>query len=119
MPGAAHQPGRRLAHRGAPPPRDAPARPPLAEAELRRAVRFGEELAADGGPLVVAGDLNLTAASPAVGADAGGFLAGRPGIDHVLVRGAPSTPLVVWPEERRTVNGRVLSDHPPVELEVG
>ena len=91
-----------------------------AEAELRRAVRFGEELAADREPLVVAGDFNLTAASPAVSElTEAGFSPAAPGIDHVLVRGAPSTPPVVWPEERRRVNGRILSDHPPVELSVG
>jgi endonuclease/exonuclease/phosphatase family metal-dependent hydrolase len=90
-----------------------------AEAELRRAVRFGEELAAVGEPLVVAGDFNLTAASPAVSElTEAGFSPAAPGIDHILVRGAPSTPPVVWPEERRRVNGRILSDHPPVELEL-
>jgi len=90
-----------------------------AEAELRRAVRFGEELAAEGEPLVVAGDLNLTSASPALSElTERGFSPAGPGIDHVLVRGAPSTPLSVWPVERRTVAGRVLSDHPPVQLEV-
>jgi endonuclease/exonuclease/phosphatase family metal-dependent hydrolase len=92
----------------------------LAEAELRRAVRFVEEPAAEGDPLVVAGDLNLTDASPAiVELTHAGFSAAGPGIDHVLVRGAPATPLSVWPVERRTVEGRVLSDHPPVELTVG
>jgi endonuclease/exonuclease/phosphatase family metal-dependent hydrolase len=91
----------------------------LAESELRRAVNFGEGLA-DGEPLVVAGDLNLTAASPAVTElIAAGFSPPGPEIDHVIVRGAPSTPLAVWPVERRTVDGRVLSDHPPVELSVG
>ncbi|MGH3018061.1 MAG: endonuclease/exonuclease/phosphatase family protein [Gaiellaceae bacterium] len=91
-----------------------------AEAELRRAVRLGEEFAADGEPLVVAGDLNLTAESSAVRelVDAG-FSAADPGIDHVLVRGAVATPLSAWPVERRTVDGRVLSDHAPVELAVG
>jgi endonuclease/exonuclease/phosphatase family metal-dependent hydrolase len=91
-----------------------------AEAELRRAVRFGEELAAEGEPLVVAGDFNLTASSPAVAAlAAAGFSLAGPGIDHVLVKGAPATPLSVWPVERRTLDGRILSDHPPVELSVG
>ena len=51
--------------------------------------------------------------------DLHGFSAPGPGIDHVLVRGARSTPLVVWPEERRVQNGIVLSDHPPVELRLG
>jgi endonuclease/exonuclease/phosphatase family metal-dependent hydrolase len=92
----------------------------LAETELRRAVRFGEELAAEGEPLVVAGDLNLTEASPAMAElTEAGFSAAGPGIDHVLVRGAPATALSVLPVERRTVVGRVLSDHPPVELFVG
>ena len=49
---------------------------------------------------------------------AAGFSPAGPLIDHVLVRGAPSTELSVWPVERRTVDGRVLSDHPPVELEL-
>jgi endonuclease/exonuclease/phosphatase family metal-dependent hydrolase len=92
----------------------------FAESELRRAVSFGAELAADGEPLVVAGDLNLTAASSAMAKLAeGGFSPAGPLIDHVLVRGAPATALSVWPVERRTVDGRVLSDHPPVELSVG
>jgi endonuclease/exonuclease/phosphatase family metal-dependent hydrolase len=90
-----------------------------AEAELRRAVRFGEELAAADEPLAVAGDLNLAAASPALTElTENDFSQPGPGIDHVLVRGAPSTPLSVWPVERRTVDGRVLSDHAPVEIEV-
>jgi endonuclease/exonuclease/phosphatase family metal-dependent hydrolase len=91
-----------------------------AEAELRRAVRFGEELAAAGEPLVVAGDFNLTAASPAMAElTAAGFSPAGPLIDHIVVRGATATPLAVWPVERRTLDGRVLSDHPPVELSVG
>ena len=91
----------------------------LAETELRRAVRFAEVLAADGESLVVAGDLNLTEASPAMTElTAAGFSPAGPLIDHVLVRGVP-TALSVWPVERRTVDGRLLSDHPPVELSVG
>ena len=64
---------------------------------------------------IVAGDANLV--SPV----ADGFsqpLAGS--IDQILVRGlelrdGPSA----WPVERRTVDGRVLSDHAPVEAVVG
>ena len=63
---------------------------------------------------IVAGDANLV--SPA----ADGFsppLAGS--IDQILVRGlelrdGPSA----WPLERRVVDGRVLSDHAPVEAVV-
>jgi endonuclease/exonuclease/phosphatase family metal-dependent hydrolase len=64
--------------------------------------------------VVVAGDANIRAAgipgfSPAL-ADS---------IDQVLVRGLPSTPPVRWPDERRRLDGRLLSDHAPVELTVG
>jgi endonuclease/exonuclease/phosphatase family metal-dependent hydrolase len=63
---------------------------------------------------IVAGDANLVAPS------AEGFstpLAGS--IDQILVRGltlldGPSA----WPPERRTVDGRLLSDHAPVEAVV-
>jgi hypothetical protein len=68
-------------------------------------------LALAGERCIVAGDANLV--SPA----AEGFSAALSGsIDQVFVRGltlvdGPSA----WPVERRTVDGRVLSDHPPVE----
>lgn len=88
-----------------------------ADAELRRAVGFGDAVATAGDPLVVAGDFNLTAGSPAVRElTEQGFTAAGPAIDHIVVRGAPATALVVWQEERRRVDGRLLSDHPPVEL---
>jgi endonuclease/exonuclease/phosphatase family metal-dependent hydrolase len=91
-----------------------------AEAELRRTAAFANELAAPREPVVLAGDLNLSAESVAVRELVeAGFSAPGPGIDHVLVRGAPVSPLVVWPLEKRTFDGRLLSDHPPVELEVG
>jgi len=70
-------------------------------------------VAAPGAPVVLAGDFNVVAPELA------GYSSPGPGIDHVLVRGAPSTPLTVWSTERRMQNGRVLSDHPPVELSVG
>ena len=64
--------------------------------------------------VVAAGDANLP------GAAIPGFspaLAGS--IDQILVRGAPSTSPVRWPDERRRLDGRLLSDHAPVELTVG
>jgi endonuclease/exonuclease/phosphatase family metal-dependent hydrolase len=91
-----------------------------AEAELRGTVALAEELAGDDEPVVLAGDFNLTSASEGMRQlVAAGYSPPGPGIDHVLVRGAPSTPIATWPVERRTVEGRVLSDHPPVELTVG
>jgi hypothetical protein len=35
------------------------------------------------------------------------------------VRGLSSSSPVAWPEDRRRVDGRLLSDHAPVELRVG
>jgi endonuclease/exonuclease/phosphatase family metal-dependent hydrolase len=40
-------------------------------------------------------------------------------IDQIVVRGIVATPPTAWPEERRRVQGRLLSDHAPVELTVG
>jgi len=81
--------------------------------ELERALELLESHAGREEAVVLAGDLNMR--DP----DLPGFSAPGPGIDHVLVRGAPATPLVVWPVERRVQNGIVLSDHPPVELRLG
>jgi hypothetical protein len=39
-------------------------------------------------------------------------------IDQVLVRGARSGPAHRWPDERRLVDGRLLSDHAPVEVTI-
>ena len=90
-------------------------RPELVAAEVVRAERFITEFAGDL-PCVLAGDFNLRAESVL---ELPGWSARGPGIDHVLVRGLTATPLAVWPEERRLQNGRVLSDHSPVEVTVG
>jgi endonuclease/exonuclease/phosphatase family metal-dependent hydrolase len=79
-----------------------------------RREQFDRVLALSGERSILAGDANLVAPV------AEGFsppLAGS--IDQILVRGlqlvdAPSA----WPLERRTVAGRVLSDHAPVEAVV-
>ena len=81
--------------------------------ELLRTLEFADQTAAPGEPLALAGDFNLREAH------LDGFTEPGPGIDHVLVRGADAGPLVVWPEERRSQNGVVLSDHAPVEVLVG
>ena len=48
-----------------------------------------------------------------------GFSRPAPGIDQIVARGLATTTPFVWPEERRRVEGRLLSDHAPVELTVG
>lgn len=82
-------------------------RPGAAREELER---LAAGLPASG-PCVVCADVNL----PGVGLL--GFTEPLPGIDQILVRGlAVVEGPAVWPEERRRVNGVLLSDHPPVEL---
>jgi endonuclease/exonuclease/phosphatase family metal-dependent hydrolase len=94
----------------------------LAEAELLRAAWFAVSEAQPDDVVVLAGDFNVTAARSTVLRDlAGGewgFSAPGPGIDHILVRGASTTTVRRWPDERRMHNGRLLSDHAPVELDI-
>jgi endonuclease/exonuclease/phosphatase family metal-dependent hydrolase len=85
-----------------------------ADMQFHRALDFADHVAGDA-PLVLCGDLNLR---PPYGLD--GFsepLADS--IDQILVRGLPSTSPVAWPPERRRVDGRLLSDHTPVDVLVG
>jgi endonuclease/exonuclease/phosphatase family metal-dependent hydrolase len=93
----------------------------LADAELLRAALFVEGLARPGEPLVLCGDANVlperSRTLSALVAD--GFSEPAPGIDQVLVRGLPAAAPQAWPEERRRVDGRLLSDHAPVEAVVG
>jgi endonuclease/exonuclease/phosphatase family metal-dependent hydrolase len=91
-----------------------------ADRQLRLAADFVEAEADE--KAIFAGDFNLR---PGEGQTydllrSRGFsepLAGS--IDQIVVRGLPSTAPVAWPEERRRVDGRLLSDHAPVELRVG
>jgi endonuclease/exonuclease/phosphatase family metal-dependent hydrolase len=98
-----------------------PAEIRIAEAELRRAAWFATSTAKPGDVVVLAGDFNLRPSSAALQELASadwGFSAPGPGIDHVLVRGAESSPPEAWPEERRRHDDRLLSDHAPVEVEI-
>lgn len=93
----------------------------LAQAELLRAARFAASTALPDDVVVLAGDFNLTGAATAMRELTGpewGFSAPGPGIDHVLVRGAEASPVRRWPTERRRIDGRLLSDHAPVEVEL-
>ena len=94
----------------------------LADAELRRASAFVEGLARPGEPVVLCGDVNLFPERSRTIQDlrADGFSDPIPRrIDQVLVRGLSMSPPTIWPEERRRVDGRLLSDHAPVEAVVG
>src|SRR5207253_1558412 len=80
-------------------------------------------VAVPGEPVVLCGDFNVSGDRSRTLADLAGpewgFSAAGPGIDHVLVRGAEAGWSEPWPPERRRVDGRLLSDHAPVEVRIG
>lgn len=94
----------------------------LADAELLRAASFADGLAPPGDICILAGDFNARAERSRTLADLAGpewgFSQPGPGIDHVLVRSASAETPVVWPPERRRIEGRLLSDHAPVEVRI-
>ena len=101
-----------------------PADQRLAEAELLRAATFADGVAEPGDVVVLAGDFNVPPDRSAAQADLTdgdwGFSAIEvPGIDRILVRGAAVDGAVRWPSDRRRLDGRILSDHAPVEARVG
>ena len=92
-----------------------------ADEQLLRAAAFADGLALPDEVVILCGDANL---GPGEGSAYGelaewGFSTPAEGIDQILVRGAPATAPSTWPRERRLVEGRLLSDHAPVELRVG
>jgi endonuclease/exonuclease/phosphatase family metal-dependent hydrolase len=94
----------------------------LADAELLRAAAFADGLAGPEDLCVVAGDFNVRAASSwtlrELTGEEWGFAGAGPAIDHVLVRGAGAVSVQVWPDERRRLDGVLLSDHAPVEVRI-
>jgi endonuclease/exonuclease/phosphatase (EEP) superfamily protein YafD len=88
--------------------------PRVTVTEVERAAAFAAALAAQGEPVVLAGDFNTAPDLGAQGFDAAGW-----GIDHVVVRGLPAGEQHSWPDDRRCLDGVLLSDHAPVEREVG
>ena len=93
------------------------------DAELLRAAVFVDGMAKPGEPVLLCGDFNVGLHNSRTLADLTsaewGFSGPTPaGIDHILVRGLDASPPARWPEERRLHEGRLLSDHAPVEREV-
>jgi endonuclease/exonuclease/phosphatase family metal-dependent hydrolase len=93
------------------------------DAELLRAAVFVDGMAKPGEPVLLCGDFNLSTRNSRTLADLTaadwGFNGPTPtGIDHILVRGVGAAPTLRWPVERRRYEGRLLSDHAPVEREV-
>lgn len=97
----------------------------IPDAELLRAAVFVDGMAQPEEPVLLCGDFNLSVRNSRVLAELTSaewqFAGPTPtGIDHVLVRELAASPPVRWPTERRTrADGRLLSDHAPVEREVG
>lgn len=94
----------------------------VADAELLRAATFADGFADPGEPIVFAGDFNITGAASRALTELAepewGFEgATGSGIDHILARGLRGTAAAPWPVGRRTVDGRVMSDHAPVDRE--
>jgi endonuclease/exonuclease/phosphatase family metal-dependent hydrolase len=94
-----------------------------ADAEVLRAAAFADGLARPGEPVILAGDFNVSMRSSAnlraLMSDEWGFSPAGSRIDHILVRGLRVVRAAhAWPAERRRVNGALLSDHAPVEIEV-
>jgi endonuclease/exonuclease/phosphatase family metal-dependent hydrolase len=95
----------------------------LADAELLRAAVFADGLAQPGDVVVIAGDFNVPASRSATqdeltGEDWGFSEPAAEGIDQVIVRGASVAGVMRWPVDRRRIDGRLLSDHAPVEARV-
>jgi endonuclease/exonuclease/phosphatase (EEP) superfamily protein YafD len=95
----------------------------IPDAELLRAAVFVDGFALPEEPMLFCGDFNLSLRNsrtlPDLMSAEWGFAGATPtGIDHILVRGLHAGPPQIWPVERRTRGGRVLSDHAPVDREV-
>ena len=93
------------------------------DAELTLAAEFTLSVAKPDDVVVLAGDFNIGPARSQVLSRLAlpecGFSPARPGIDHVLVRGAAVGHPHAWPEvRRRAPGGGLLSDHAPVDLEI-
>jgi endonuclease/exonuclease/phosphatase family metal-dependent hydrolase len=92
------------------------------DAELLRAAVFADSFAEPDDVLVLAGDFNVwpgksRTLEQLTGPD-WGFSRPIDGIDQILVRGARVGKPQRWPDERRRLDGRLLSDHAPVEVTI-
>jgi endonuclease/exonuclease/phosphatase family metal-dependent hydrolase len=93
------------------------------DAELLRAATFADSFAEPDDVLVLAGDFNVIREHSKTLAELAGpdwgFTKPISWIDQVLVRGAASGHARRWPDGRRRLDGKLLSDHAPVEVTIG
>jgi endonuclease/exonuclease/phosphatase family metal-dependent hydrolase len=96
--------------------------PRIPDAEIAEAARLLDDAVPEGAAAILAGDFNISISDSEVmrrlTSQEGGFSEPSPGIDHVLVRRAPTGPARVWEDQEREYGGRFLSDHAPVEVEI-
>jgi endonuclease/exonuclease/phosphatase family metal-dependent hydrolase len=92
------------------------------DAELLRAAVFADSFAEPGDVLVLAGDFNVirehSKTLELLTGPEWGFSRPISGIDQILVRGARAGHVQRWPDERRRLEGRLLSDHAPMEVRI-
>jgi endonuclease/exonuclease/phosphatase family metal-dependent hydrolase len=93
------------------------------DAEVLRAAVFVDGMARPAEPVLLCGDFNLSVRNSTtlveLTSEEWGFGgATSTGIDHILARGVVAGEPRRWPTERRSLDGRVLSDHAPVERDV-
>jgi endonuclease/exonuclease/phosphatase family metal-dependent hydrolase len=95
----------------------------IPDAEVLRAAVFADGFAQPDEPVLLCGDFNLSLRTsctlPELATPDWGFSGATPiGIDHVLVRGLLAGEPERWEPDRRLHEGRLLSDHAPVDLKV-
>jgi endonuclease/exonuclease/phosphatase family metal-dependent hydrolase len=90
------------------------------DAELLRAATFADAFAEPDDVLVLAGDFNVIRerSSTLPQLAEWGFTKPISWIDQVLVRGGRPGHAHRWPDERRRLEGKLLSDHAPVEVTI-
>jgi endonuclease/exonuclease/phosphatase family metal-dependent hydrolase len=97
--------------------------PRIRDAELLRAAVFADAFAEPGDILVLAGDFNIvrerSETLEQLPSPDWGFSPAIAGLDQILVRGAKAATPEQAPQERRRLDGRLLSDHAPVEVRIG
>jgi Endonuclease/Exonuclease/phosphatase family len=92
-----------------------------AAVELEQALAFVEGLSGSSDVSIVAGDFNLAAAtSPRLREliEAAGYSGLGPWVDHIVVKGTTAGAREEWPEDRRRADGRLLSDHAPLDVRI-
>jgi endonuclease/exonuclease/phosphatase family metal-dependent hydrolase len=92
------------------------------DGELMRAAVFADAFAEPDDIVVLAGDFNTVIGESTtleqLASPSWGFSEPILGLDQILVRGAEAAQARPWPEDRRRLDGRLLSDHAPLETTI-